>query len=177
MTYVWASILTLLNTVWLLFVVLGLPGTWLMAASTMLLAWGQWDDTRPATDQMFSVYVLVAVAVLAVIADVVEFYAGMVGARRAGASRRGSVGALVGAIVGGIGATFFIPIPIVGSLIGAVGGAAAGAWLGELTGGREHGAALKSGLGAGVGRLGGTIAKLAVAVVMWVTITVAAYWP
>jgi uncharacterized protein YqgC (DUF456 family) len=177
MVYVWASALTLLNAVWLLLVVLGLPGTWLMAASTALLAWWQWDESRSNTDQMFSIYLLIAIVVLAVLGEIVEFMAGTVGAKRAGASRRGAVGALIGGIVGGIGATFLIPILFVGTLIGAVLGAAIGAWTGELSGGREYSAALKSGVGAGVGRLGGTIGKLAIAVVMWVTITVAAFWP
>lgn len=177
MVYVWATALTLLNVVWLLLVVVGLPGTWMMAASTFLLAWLHWDNSRPGTDQMFSIYVLVAVAAMAVLAEVIEFAAGTVGAARAGASRRGALGAFLGGIVGGVAGTFLIPIPIVGSLIGAVGGAAAGAWTGELTGGREHVAALRSGVGAGLGRLGGTLGKFAVAVAMWLTITVAAFWP
>lgn len=177
MIYLWATLLTLLNTLWLLFVVLGLPGTWMMALSTALLAWWQWDESRAWNDQMFSSYVLIAVVALAVIGEIVEFAAGVVGAQRAGASRRGGIGAFIGAIAGGIAGTIVIPLPVIGSLLGAVAGAAAGAWWGELTGGRDHGAALKSGVGAGVGRLGGTLGKLAVAVVMWLVITVAAFWP
>ena len=43
--------------------------------------------------------------------------------------------------------------------------------------GAGAGATGTSGVGAGVGRFKGTLAKLAVATVMWLVITVAAFWP
>lgn len=176
MTYALAVALMILNAGGLLLVVFGLPGTWLMVAATLLAAWWQWDARRPASEQMFSITVLVAIVALALIGEVVEFLAGVVGTRTAGGTRRGAVGALIGTIAGAIIGTA-IPPPILGTLLGACAGAAIGAWGLELSGGRTMRASLKSGAGAGVGRLVGTVAKLAIAVAIWVIVAVAAFWP
>lgn len=177
MTYVLATALTLFNAVWLLLVVLGLPGTWLMVVTTLLVAWWQWDPALPAGQQMFSIWVLVAIAGLAVIGEVLEFFAGVFGTRAAGGSGRGAVGALIGTLIGGVAGTFLIPIPVLGSLIGACAGAALGAWGIELWQGRTMGASVKSGVGAGVGRFAGTLAKLVIGVLIWLIVGVAAFWP
>jgi uncharacterized protein YqgC (DUF456 family) len=172
-----ALLLSVLSAGCVFVVILGLPGTWLMAGLAGLFSWWQWDAARGATDQFLGVYALVAVLALAVAGEVWEFAASAAGARKAGASGWGAVGAIVGAVAGGIAATFLIPIPIVGSLIGACGGAAAGAGVCELAIGRSHNQALRSSVGAGIGKLKGTLAKLSIAVVMWLVITVAAFWP
>jgi uncharacterized protein len=173
-TYVWALLLTILNGVCVLLVALGLPGTWLMVLSTLLVAW--WQHSRGQAP-MFTLPVLVAVCLLALAAELFEFLAGVLGSKAGGGSRRGAIGALVGAIVGGVVGTVCIPLPIVGSLIGACGGAAIGALGMELHGRRTLGAALRSGAGAGVGRLLGSIAKLTAGALIWITVTVAAFWP
>lgn len=170
-------LLIVINLACVLLVVVGLPGTWLMATATLLVAWLRWDTGRGWNDQMIGLPMLVAVVALAVVSEVVEFIGGMHGARKAGASGWGTFGALIGAVIGGIAATFLIPIPILGSLIGACGGAAIGAGVAELVIGRNVGEAYRSGIGAGVGRFAGTVLKLAVAVVMWVVIAVAVFWP
>ena len=177
MTYVLAVLLTLLNALWLFLVVLGLPGTWLMVAGTLLIAWWRWYAV--AGQPMFGTPVLIAICALAVLGEVVEFYAGVVGARKAGGTRRGALGALLGALVGGVAGTILIPIPIpgLGSLLGACGGAAVGAWGLELHSGREMRASVKSGVGAGAGRFAGTVGKLIIGVVIWVIVAVAAFWP
>lgn len=174
MTYLWATLLTLLNAAWLLALLVGLPGTWLMVLTTGLLAWWQWDAPG---GPMFSAAVLVAVLVLAIVGEVIEFAAGLVGARRAGGTRWGAVGALAGTLAGGLVGTLLIPVPLIGSLIGACLGAALGASGLELYTGRALRPALNSGMGAGLGRLGGTLGKLGVGLVMWLVITVAAFWP
>lgn len=174
MTYVWALLLTILNGVCLLLVALGLPGTWLMVLSALLVAlWQHYHDQDP----MFTLPVLVAVCVLALAAELFEFLAGVFGSKAAGGSRRGAIGALVGAIVGGVVGTVCIPLPIVGSLIGTCGGAAAGALGMELHARRTFAAALRSGAGAGVGRLLGTVGKLIAGALIWVTVATAAFWP
>ena len=169
MVYLYASILTLLNLCWLALVLIGLPGTWLMLATTALLAWWQGD--------MFSLWTLGIVLVLAIIGEVLEFFAGVVGTKRAGGSRWGAAGAIVGCIIGGIVATFLIPIPVLGTLIGACGGAALGAWLMELASGKEMRLAVRSGIGGVIGRLLGTLAKLGIGSLIWLILAVAAFWP
>lgn len=174
MIYVWALLLTILNGVCLLLVALGLPGTWLMVLSTLLVAW--WQHSRDQAP-WFSVPVLVAVCALALVAELFEFLAGVLGSKAGGGSRRGAIGALMGALIGGMVGTVCIPLPIVGSLIGACGGAALGALGMELHGRRTIAAALRSGAGAGVGRLLGTIGKLIAGALIWVTVATAAFWP
>ncbi|MFN0138289.1 MAG: DUF456 domain-containing protein [Phycisphaerae bacterium] len=176
MTIIAASVLLVLNTAWLGLLVLGLPGTWLIAFTTVGVAWWRWDSALPWDQQFIAAPALIALVALAVVGEIWEFAAGIAGARKAGASGWGSLGALVGAIIGGIAGTFMIPIPVIGSLAGACGGAAAGAWLLEFASGRTHDEAVRSGVGAGIGRVKGTLAKLAVGAAMWVLALVAVVW-
>lgn len=175
--YLWATLLTLVNLVWLCLNLLTLPGNWLMVATTMLLAWWQWDAAKAAGDQMFSIPTLVAIVALAALGEVVEFFAGVAGARKAGSTRWGSAGALLGGIVGAVAGTFVIPVPVLGSLIGACAGACLGAWGMELLGGREMRPSIRAGIGGGVGRLGGTVLKSFLGVLIWIIVAVAAFWP
>lgn len=169
--YLWAVGLVVLNAVWLALDLLSLPGNWLMIASAAAVAW-----VGPG-HRMFSPWTLVALVVLAMIGEILEFVSGLAGARKAGASKRGSGGALLGGMVGGIIGTFVIPVPVIGSLLGAGAGAAAGAILFELSGGRGLRLSAKSGAGAGAGRLLGTLIKLLVGALIWIIIAVAAFWP
>lgn len=82
--------------------------------------------------------------------------AAAIGARRFGASRWGWVGALVGGLIG-----LFILGPI-----GLVVGPLAGATLAELSQGRPFPVAVRAGVGALLGSLGGAVFQLVIAVVM-----------
>lgn len=177
MIYLWAALLVLVNTVWLCLNLLALPGNWLMVVTTVLLAWWQWDGGKSAWDQMFSIPVLVAIVALAALGEVVEFFAGVAGAQKGGATGWGSAGALLGGIIGAIAGTVLIPVPVLGSLIGACGGACLGAWGLELIGGRTMRPAIRSGVGGGMGRLTGTLLKLLLGVLIWLIVAVAAFWP
>lgn len=172
-----AILLTLLNALWLALVVFGLPGNWLMVATTAALAWWQWDEAKPASDQMFSVTMLIILAALAAAGEIAELLAGLVGSKTAGGTKWGAAGALAGTIIGAIAGTVMIPIPVLGSILGACGGAALGAALLEIKGGMHLEGALRSGAGAGAGRLVGTLAKLACGVAIWLLSAVAAFWP
>ncbi|MFB3891960.1 MAG: DUF456 domain-containing protein [Phycisphaerae bacterium] len=171
MQYVWATGLVLANAVWLALDLFGLPGNWLMVASTVVVAWINWSR------HSFSIWTLAVIVVLATIGEALELIAGMVGARKAGASKRGALGALGGGFVGAVFGTVFLPIPVLGSLAGAVLGACAGAWGIEMMLGRGMKASVKSGIGSGVGQLVGTTTKLTLGVIIWLIVAVAAYWP
>ena len=171
MLYVVATALVLLNTVWFVLVLLRLPGIWLMALSTGLVAWWRWDEG------MFSVWTLVAVLVLAFLSEVLEFVAGAAGTKKMGGSARGAVAAMAGGVVGALAGTVLVPVPVFGSLIGAIGGAALGAWAVELMSGRRMHEAVRSGAGAGIGTMAGAVIKLGFGVAVWLVIAVAAFWP
>lgn len=171
MLYVLLFILILLNAAWLVLVVFGLPGNWLIVFSTAFVAWWQWDA------QVFSIWTLVAIVLLALLGEVVEFFAGMAGAKRAGASWRGSVAAVFGALIGAVAGTFIIAIPFVGTLVGACGGAGLGVWAVENSRGARSEHALRRGLHAGLGAFIGIVSKLAAGVAIWLIVAVAAFWP
>ena len=171
MLYFWLTILTICNTVWLGLTFLALPGNWLMVITTCLFAW------LLADEQVFSAYTLVVITGLALTGELVEFIAGRTGAKKAGASGRGARGALVGGIVGAIIGTVLIPLPLIGTLLGLSLGAAIGAWLLELSGGREMRPSLRSGIGAFVGQITGSLTKFLIGVFIWLIVVIATFWP
>src|SRR5882762_8493717 len=86
--------------------VLTLPGLWLMAASYGIYGWlTGWN--RFVGWPSFGVLVG-----LATIAEIVELTEGSAGAKKAGASKRAMIGAIVGGLVGAVFLT--IPFPVVG---------------------------------------------------------------
>jgi uncharacterized protein YqgC (DUF456 family) len=171
MLYLWLIILVVLNALWLALVLFGLPGNWLMVLTTALFAWWWWDEG------VFSGAVLIAIAVLAVLGELVEFFAGTAGARRAGASWRASLAGILGAIVGAALGTAMLPVPIVGTVVGACLGVALAVWLVETSRGVRPEQSLQRAVGAGVGELLGIVSKFALGIVIWLTIAVAAFWP
>src|SRR6266498_418726 len=96
MAWLWYLALLAVQCFGLFFNLLGLPGLWLMvgAAAGYALVMG--------FDRYLGWPGLISILALAVVADVLEFVAGSAGAKAAGGSRRGMVGAIVGALVGGI---------------------------------------------------------------------------
>lgn len=170
MFYVWASILCVANLAWLVLTAMGLPGNWLMLASAGAMLWAYWPE------RVFSPWTLGVAVFLALLAEGVEFAAGLAGAKKAGAGRSGALGALAGSLAGGIAGTVFIPVPLIGSLLGAVVGAAAGAMFLEAVAGRPVQAVARVGAGSALGRLLGTGFKLAVGVLIWIVLTVAVFW-
>ncbi|MDZ4829738.1 MAG: DUF456 family protein [Phycisphaerae bacterium] len=153
----------------------GLPGTWLI----LLLAVGTTatETLLPlGSAPLFSWWTLLALALLTVAAEVVEFLAAAAGAKTGGASKRGMTGAVVGGLIGAIVGTLTILIPVVGSVLGAGIGAALGAITGELSvGGKQLRDTMKPAAGAVAGRIAGTLAKAAFAVAMWIWLAIAAF--
>jgi uncharacterized protein YqgC (DUF456 family) len=109
---------------------------------------------------------LIAIIVLALLAEAAEFLAGAAGSKAAGGRKRGMIGAIVGGFLGAIFLSI-IPIPIVAQIIGACLGAFIGAAVMELS---DKGAAhsLRVGVGAAKGRFMGIISKLGFGIAMLV---------
>lgn len=155
-------------------VAVGMPGTWLLLAlaAGIELADGLW--LPPERSTTFSWWTLAACLALAILGEILEAGAGAVGAKRAGASRRGVIAAVIGGIVGAIaGAPFGF---VVGSFAGAAIGTFLGALVAELTRpGAKPSASLRPAWGATVGRILGTLSKIPVAIAVWITLTFAAF--
>jgi uncharacterized protein YqgC (DUF456 family) len=169
--YVYLVLLLILNACWLGLVFFYLPGNWLMVLTTAGFAWWQWERG------LFSPWTLGAVAVLALAGEIVEFFAGFGGAKKAGAGLWASLAAIGGALVGAFAGTFLIPIPFLGTLLGGCIGAGLGTWAVERLCGRHPDQSLRSGVGAGAGALIGTLVKVMIGVLIWIVIAAAAFWP
>ena len=160
-----------LDTVWVLLILFGLPGTWLMIATAAIAEWA-----TPAT-RLFGPSVLITAVALAALGEVIVFLASAGGAKRAGATRRGATGALLGGICGAIAGTLLIPVPLLGSLAGGALGAFIGSAALEHGGGRELREVLRVGRGAATGHVLGILGKLALGLAVWMLLAVAAFVP
>ena len=125
-----------------------LPGTLFVLGGIVLGAWID-DFTRVG---WVSVTV---VAVLAVLAWVLDYVAGLLGARKAGASKQAIVGAAIGTVVGlfmGLVGVFFMPL--------------VGAAIGEYIAQKDHARAAHVGLATWLGIMAGMVAKVVIAFMM-----------
>lgn len=149
----------------LILIVLGLPGLWIMVASAVV-----YNMIVPG-DPIGWVS-LIAVAVLALIAELLEFSLTGRYARKYGGSRRAGWGAIFGGIVG---AMVGLPVPIVGPVLGAFVGSFAGALIAELTGGASASDATRVAKGALIGRVVSTVLKIGIgfAIGIWIFISAA----
>jgi uncharacterized protein len=148
----------------LVLIVLGLPGLWIMVASAVT-----YNLIVPGDP--IGWFTLVAVAVLALLAELLEFTMTGSYARKYGGSRRAGWGAIIG---GMIGAFVGFPVPIVGPVIGAFIGSFCGALVAELTGGSSAGDATRVAKGALIGRVMSTVLKIGIGFTIGVWIFVAA---
>jgi uncharacterized protein len=125
-----------------------LPGTALVLAGIVIAAWI--DDFNRVSGGTVA-----AVAVLAVLSWVLDYAAGLMGARHVGASREALVGAAIGTVAGlfmGLIGIFFMP------LVGAVAG--------EYLAHRNEWRSLHVGAATWIGIMLGMIAKVVLAFVM-----------
>jgi uncharacterized protein YqgC (DUF456 family) len=148
----------------LILIVLGLPGLWIMVASAVT-----YNLVVPGDP--IGWVTLIAVAVLAFVAELLEFALAGRYARKYGGSRRAGWGAIIGGIVG---AMVGIPVPVIGSVIGAFVGSFLGALIAEFTGGSSAGDATRVAKGALIGRVISTVLKIGIGFTIGVWIFIAA---
>ena len=141
----------------------GLPGLWIMVGSALA-----YQILVPGT---VSTATVVGTALLALVAEVLEFTLAGRYARKYGGSRRAGWGAIIGSIVGAI---VGVPIPIIGSIIGGFLGAFVGAFVAERSLGGTAGGATRVATGALLGRAVAAAMKTAIGVVIAVWVFAAA---
>lgn len=125
-----------------------LPGTAFVLGGIVLGAWID-DFSRVGTTT------LIVVTVLAVLAWVLDYVAGLLGAKKAGASRQALVGAAVGTVLGlfmGLVGVLFMPL--------------VGAAVGEYIARRDEKNAMKVGVATWLGIMAGLLAKVVIAFIM-----------
>ncbi len=99
---------------------------------------------------------LLIFAALTALSLVLDYFGGIIGAKKFGATRWG----IIGSIIGGIGGFFM------GGIVGIIIGPFLGAVLLEIAFGKDFANAFKSGVGTLVGFIGGVISKLVIGVIM-----------
>ncbi len=125
-----------------------LPGPLLLFIGLVLAAW--------AEDFLYVGGMTITIlALIALLAHVIDFIAGVLGARKFGAHRRALIGATIGAVFG----IFF-------GIIGIILGPFIGAVLGQLSAKSDLQAAGIAGVGAWVGLILGTAVKIALGFTM-----------
>lgn len=137
-------------------IVAGLAGTVLPVLPGTVLVWGgivlgAWIDDF----QRVGTTTLVVITVLAALAWVLDYVAGLLGARRAGASRQALLGAAIGTVVGlfmGVVGVLFMPL--------------VGAALGEYLAQKDQHRAVRVGVATWLGIMLGLLAKVVLAFVM-----------
>ena len=125
-----------------------LPGTAFVLGGIVLAAWID-DFTRVGAATV------AIVAVLAVIAWVLDYVAGLLGARKAGASREAILGAAIGTVAGllmGLVGVLFMPL--------------VGAAVGEYIARRDERKAVHVGVATWLGIMAGMVAKVVIAFMM-----------
>ncbi|TAE55900.1 MAG: DUF456 family protein [Nostocales cyanobacterium] len=148
-------------------VVPAIPGSSLILGAIVI--WGIVNGSVAAIKIPLIVTVIVLLLSMAV-----DFLAGYIGAKKAGASKWGQIGAFVGLFLGFFG---LLPaLPFGGPLLGMLIGPLLGAIIGELLYQKDLGKAVKAGIGITVGTvvgnlLQGILAVGAVVVFIWTT------WP
>ncbi len=139
----------------------GLPGTWMILGAAGIYAWATGFESL--TLPWFIPLTLAALA-----GELLEYLLGLKGATRFGASRGGAFASLGGGLLGTLlGAPLFFGL---GALIGLFAGAFLGAFGYEWYRQRNLTASIRSGYGAFLGRVSGTLAKLFLALGMIVLV-------
>jgi uncharacterized protein YqgC (DUF456 family) len=125
-----------------------LPGTLFVLAGVVLGAWVDgFSRVGMAT--------VAIVAILAVMGWILEYAAGLLGAKKVGASRQALIGAAVGTVLGlfaGFVGVLFLPL--------------VGAAIGEYMAQRDHQNAVKVGVATWLGIMAGMAAKVVIAFAM-----------
>ncbi len=125
-----------------------LPGTLFVLGGIVLGAWID-DFTRVGW------VIVTLVSVLAVLAWVLDYVAGLLGAQRAGASRQAIIGAALGTVAGifmGLVGVLFMPL--------------VGAAIGEYIAQQDHRRAAKVGVATWLGIMAGLVSKVVIAFMM-----------
>ena len=140
---------------------MGLPGTFIIASSALLLA--------IITDfSTITLTLIIALFLIAVLLEILEAALSGYMAKRFGGSKLSIVGAIIGGLTGAIWGTAILPL--IGTLIGAFVGAFSGAFLGEFFISQNINRSLLAGIGAFLGAVGGKTMKTVIAIAMVVTI-------
>ncbi|MEQ8844768.1 MAG: DUF456 domain-containing protein [Phycisphaerales bacterium] len=138
-----------------------MPGLWLLTLATLLAnIIGYWLGLWPGRDPLVSWWAFGFILGCTLVSDVVDWSAGVLGAKRMGGTRSAMIAAFVGGILGAIAGTVLLPIPLVGTLIGgAVGAGLAATLIHRTTPEQTWHQSAKVGAGASAGWFAAVLVK------------------
>ena len=142
----------------------GIPGQFLIVAAALAFALVAGSNT-------LSLWVVLVLLGIALLAEIIEAIAGFMGARGAKGSVRSSFAAAIGGILGALAGSLIAPV--LGSLLGAFAGTFAGAYTVEYRRSRTSKGAAAVARGALTGRVVGSITKVFLALIMMAIVTFA----
>ncbi|MEO1007301.1 MAG: DUF456 domain-containing protein [Planctomycetota bacterium] len=154
---------------------IGLPGLWLLTLSALLVnVVGSWLGAWPLGAPLVGWYAFAFILLSTLASDVMDWIAGVLGAKRAGGTRRAMAGAFAGGLVGAI--TGSLVVPIVGTLIGGALGAGLAATLLQRTNAEQTWrSSAKVGAGASAGWVVAVVFKLVLCTLSAVLLVVASW--
>lgn len=141
----------------------GIPGAFVIFLASLI--YGVITHFAQITQTL--IWILLGIALFG---ELMEYFAGIFGAKKFGSSKAGIIGAIVGGILGGIVGTGILPL--IGSVVGLLIGAFLGAFLMELIVKKKPAQALRAGWGTFTGRIGGILTKVILAIVMIILVLV-----
>ena len=158
---IWALLCVLVLVISLGLNASGAPGNWIMLGVSVFYSWLM-PDSSPYD---FGLIVVIIVLLLCLIGEILEFFTGAIGTKKAGGTKRGMWFSVIGSIIGSLAGIFVgIPIPIIGSLIAALLfsgiGALLGAYYGEKVEGKNSKEAWEVGVASFTGRILGSFFKI-----------------
>jgi len=151
MEILWHILIWAMLFVTVLLIPLGVPATFFIAIVVLI-------EGLLSHFASISVNLVIWLFAVAVALEGVEYLITGMSAKRFGASRAGTWGAILGGIFGAIFGSAILPI--IGTLVGTLSGAYLGAVITEIARGQSSEKALRAGFGAFVGNLGGKLAKI-----------------
>ena len=161
MAYVFLTLFILLVFVFWLVNLVGAPGNWMIVCIAAI-----WVLVGPEPFE-FGWGVVIALIVIALIGELIEFATSVVGTKKLGGSTLGATYSVIGSVIGGLAGAIIglpIPIPLMGPLVGSILFASTGALIGAMIGEGQKGKPLKDsaqiGAAAFAGRFLGTVGKL-----------------
>lgn len=145
----------------------GLPGNILIVV--IGLFYGYYDGFEHV-----DYVVLVIIAGVFILGEVIEFWAGFIGAKKEKASKRAVAAAFIGTILGGIWGT--VILPLIGSILGALCGAFVITAIAEYTKTKNKEKARRVAIGVLKGQIVGMVFKVATAVGMAIALISKLKW-
>lgn len=156
-------------------VLLSLPGLWLLTLITLLVnAIGAWIGLWPMGDPIVSWWAFGFILACTLVSDVVDWTAGVMGAKRMGGTKGAMVAAFIGGIIGAIAGS--IVLPIIGTLLGgALGAGLAATLVHRTTPEQTWKQSAKVGAGASAGWFAAIVVKLILCTASALLLVIAAW--